>query len=143
MSSNSTPLPYKAYSRASLTTAKTRQLVMLYDGIIRNLMQAQHAIANHNPEQRFERLMKASEIVLVLQSSLDLNAGGDVATSLSEYYASLDSQILQHLNSNDANGLETLIDDVRNLRKSWDDIDTDNAARIASDAANDSHEVSA
>ena len=143
MSHNAYNMPHKAYSRASLTTAKTRQVVMLYDGIIRNLMQAQHALDNKNPEQRFERMMKASEIVMTLQSSLDMDGDSEIAQRLNDYYTGLDSQIIRNLNANDSDAIQTIIDDVRNMRKAWDIIDQGDAATIAPSAANDAGDMTA
>lgn len=143
MPKTNTPLPYQAYSRASLTVAKTRQVVMLYDGVIRNLMQAQDAMANQRPERRFEKMMKASEIVLALQSSLALDAKGDIAQTLFDYYSQLDAQIVQLLNSEDATQLEPLLDDLRHMRAEWEKIDQDQAATIAPQNPEAGQEVSA
>lgn len=115
--------PYQAYSRASHTVAKTRQVVMLYDGIIRNLQQARDAMRENHIETRFNKLVRASEILIGLQMSLDFEQGAEAAQTLYDFYASLDTRIMHLHRSNDAVVCDALIDEIKDMRAVWDQID--------------------
>lgn len=86
---NTTPNPYAAYSMARTTTTKTNQLVLLFEGMIKFMMQAEEAIRNNNPETRFEKLTRVTEILDGLQTSIDYDNGGDVAHVLYDFYQDL------------------------------------------------------
>ena len=118
---------YHAYRRATHTVGKTRQIVMLYDGVISSLQQARDAMADHRIEDRYNLLTKATQIVMGLQASLDFEAGEKVAASLYDYYSHLLFSINQLHRSNDAGQCSELIEDIKNMRAVWDDIDRQEA----------------
>ena len=117
---------YQAYSRANHTVPKTQQIVMLYDGIIRNLQQAKEAMEQNNIEQRYNKLVKASEIIIGLQSCLDYDQGQQAAQVLYDFYSSLDSRIIGLHRTNDAGACQSLIDEVKEMRTMWHNIDQGN-----------------
>lgn len=123
MSSSAHKNPYQAYSRASHTVAKTRQVVMLYDGIIRNLQQAREAMKDKRIEDRYHKLVRASEIIAGLQMSLDFESGAEAAQVLYDFYSSTDSRIMLLHRSNDEASCEALIEEVKYMRELWDQID--------------------
>ncbi len=114
---------YKAYSKASHTVAKTRQVVMLYDGIVRFLAQAKEAMENNEIERRFKTLSKVSEIITGLQACLDFEAGGDTAQVLSEFYSGIDMRIMQLHRTNDAAECQKILDELKAMREVWNSID--------------------
>ncbi len=116
-------MAHQAYSQAFSTVGKTRQVVMLYDGAIRFLKQAHEAMENNQIEQRFNLLVRASEIMLGLQSCLDFEQGGDVARVLYDFYSSVDSRILQLHRSNDTALCAELIKELKDMRDIWHSID--------------------
>ncbi|MCQ6468560.1 flagellar export chaperone FliS, partial [Vibrio parahaemolyticus] len=81
---------YKAYAAANMTVGKTRQVVMLYDGVMRFVQQAIEAIKKEDYETRYNLLVKSSEIITGMQNSLDFENGGEIAKLLYDYYASID-----------------------------------------------------
>src|SRR5579884_4212560 len=85
---------YQVYSLATRTVAKTRQVVMLYEGAIRFLRQAKDAIEEKRIEDRFRLLLRASEIVMGLCNSIDFEKGGEVAHTLLQFYTEMDKRIL-------------------------------------------------
>lgn len=115
--------PIKAYNRATHTVAKTRQVVMLYDGAIRFLSQAQEAIAANQIEQRFTKLSKASEIVSGLQGCLDFESGRAAAQVLYDFYAGIDLRIMQLHRTNDAEACGKIIAELKSMRDVWSKID--------------------
>lgn len=114
---------YKAYSRASHTVNKTRQVVMLYDGAIRFMQQALDAIEKKDYETRYNRLTRASDIIIGLQSCLDFDVGGDSAKTLYDFYASIDLRIFGIHRSNDAKECQAIITQMKEMRDVWDRID--------------------
>jgi flagellar protein FliS len=127
---------YKAYHRATHTVAKTRQVVMLYDGALRNLKQAKDAMVAGDVPTRFQKLVRAGDIIMGLQSSLDFDAGGDVAKILYDFYSSLDARILSTLNSNNTELVDQLMQEIRDMRDVWESIDKQQGDVPAEPAAN-------
>lgn len=115
--------PYQAYRSATHTVSKTRQVVMLYEGVLRNLKQAREAIVEKRIEDRYNKLMRASEILLGLQMSLDFSQGEEAAQALYDFYASLDSRIMQLHRSQDLDACDRIIEDVRIMHDVWKRID--------------------
>jgi flagellar protein FliS len=127
---------YKAYHRATHTVAKTRQVVMLYDGALRNLKQAKDAMIAGDVPTRFQKLVRAGDIIMGLQSSLDFDAGGDVAKILYDFYSSLDARILSTLNGNNTELMDQLMQEIRDMRDVWETIDKQQGDVPAEPAAN-------
>jgi flagellar secretion chaperone FliS len=125
---------YKAYHRATHTVAKTRQIVMLYDGILRNLKHAKDAMESGDVMTRFQKLVRAGDIIMGLQSSLDFEMGGDVARILYDFYSTIDARILSTLNSNNPELIEQTIQEIRDMRDVWAQIDK-NEGEVSSVAA--------
>ncbi len=126
-------MAHHAYSQALHTVGKTRQVVMLYDGIIRFLRQAQEAIEQKRIEDRFNLLVKASDVVLGLQACLDFEQGGQVARILYDFYSSVDSRILTIQRTNDLGLCEELISELKEMREAWSAIDTAEPEPVAHD----------
>lgn len=118
-------LAHQAYSQAFHTVGKTRQVVMLYDGMIRFLKQAREAIIEKRIEDRFNLLTRASDVVLGLQASLDFESGGSVARVLYDFYSSVDSRILTIQRTNDLGLCDDLIAELKEMREAWNVIDHD------------------
>ena len=98
---------------------------MLFEGAVRFLQQAILAMENQDAEQRFDKLNRAGEIILVLQGALDLEQGGRPAQDLYEFYAAVDSHIRALHRSNDVMACEQIIIELRDMRDVWDTIDRD------------------
>lgn len=126
---------YKAYNKAAHTVAKTRQVVMLYDGIVRFLAQSKEAMEGNAIERRFKTLSRASEIIAGLQACLDFEAGGDTAHVLSEFYSSIDMRIMQLHRTNDAAECQKVIDELKQMREVWNNIDHGNKPQGAENPA--------
>src|SRR5665213_318826 len=101
---------YQAYAAATQTVAKTKQIVMLYDGVIRFLQQAKDAIGQKRIEDRSNLLIKASSIIQGLQACLDFEKGGDIAKVLYGFYTNVDLRILSIHRTNSLQTCEEVID---------------------------------
>lgn len=121
------PEQYRAYAAATGTVAKTRQVVMLYDGAITCLRRGEIAIREGRIEERFNQLVKASEILMALQSSIDFDNGGEIATILHDFYTHVSRRIISvnFLKDQEKSGQMCLdlIEELKQMRTVWDDID--------------------
>ncbi len=133
--SQAQPGLYKAYNRASHTVSKTRQVVMLYDGMIRFLQQAGDAIERKDYEARYHKLSRISDIIIGLQACLDFEAGGASAKILYDFYASVDMRIFMLHRSNDLAACKALVAELKEMRDAWDKIDRGNEPKALPDAA--------
>ncbi len=128
-------MAHQAYSQAFHTVGKTRQVVMLYDGAIRFIKQAKEAIRENRIEDRFNLLVRSSEVILGLQSCLDFENGDHVARVLYDFYSSVDARILTIQRTNDQELCDELIEELKEMRDAWEAIDNDRSADETAPAA--------
>lgn len=114
-----------SYKQANATVQKTRQLVMLYDAVIRFLKQARLAIEEKRFEDRLNLLSKAGNIISGLHSSLDHEKGGGIAEMLSNYYFAIDIRMMNLNRTNSVSECDGIIDEVKMMRDAWDKIDNE------------------
>ena len=119
---------YQAYSAAAQTLAKTRQIVLLYDGAIRFVQQGKEAIQTNRIEDRYNLLMRASDIVHGLQSCLDFDNGGDIAKILYQFYTSINNRLFSIHHTNSLDACDEVIADLKQMRDVWYEIDMGTAA---------------
>lgn len=63
---------FNAYQTNSVTTAKPEELtLMLYNGLIRFIIQAQKAIEENDTERAHDNIIKAENILLEFEATLD------------------------------------------------------------------------
>jgi flagellar protein FliS len=116
-------MKYQAYANATQTVARTRQIVLLYDGVIRFVQQAKEAITEKRIEDRYHLLIKASEVIGGLQGCLDFDNGGTIARILYNYYASIDMRLFTIHRTNSLETCDEIITDLKQMRDTWDEID--------------------
>ena len=75
-----------AYGQAVETIAPAKQIVMLYDGVIRQITNARSAIGDRRINDRFVAVQKATLILEGLQGCLDHDKGGEIAPQLERLY---------------------------------------------------------
>jgi flagellar protein FliS len=63
-----------------------RIVVLLYDAAIKFLKQAQIELEAKRYAEKGQRINKAVDIICELRSSLDMNAGGEIAVNLDKLY---------------------------------------------------------
>jgi flagellar secretion chaperone FliS len=119
---------YQAYAAATQTVARTKQIVMLYDGVIRFLQHAREAIQEKRIEDRYRMLTKASEVLMGLQGCLDFENGGNIAKILYSFYSTIDSRIFSIHRSNSIETCDEIIAELKKMREVWQEIDTSNSA---------------
>lgn len=114
---------YQAYTAATQTVAKTQQILMLYDGVIRLIQQGKDAINENRIEDRYNLIMKASNIIHGLQGCLDFENGGDIANVLYGFYSSIDSQLFSIHRTNSTQTCDDVIASLKQMRDAWAAVD--------------------
>lgn len=110
----------QAYTQSAVLSASPEQLVvMLYDGAIRFLNQAQLAMQQEKKEIARERLLRAEDIINELNNSLDVQSGGEIADSLRSLYLWMKRQIMQSLIQQDPEPLSECLQQLLELREAW------------------------
>ncbi|MBN8531066.1 MAG: flagellar export chaperone FliS [Alphaproteobacteria bacterium] len=114
---------YQAYNTAAQTMAKTRQIVLLYDGIIRFAQQWRSAMEQQNTEQRFNAFRRINDIVDALHNCLDFEQGGEMADMLAAFYHNLSMDLAQADRTQNLKLVDDVLARVRRMRDSWEEID--------------------
>jgi flagellar secretion chaperone FliS len=113
------------YSRVGVETgvqgASPHKLVaMLFEGYFESLMRAQAAMAASDIEHKGREIGRAVRIVEEgLKASLDLGAGGALASDLSELYAYVTLRLTQANLKNDAAALDECRALMKPLQDAW------------------------
>jgi flagellar protein FliS len=100
-----------------------RLVVLLYDQIILDLVQAAHAIEHEDVERRTKMLNHAVLVIGHLQSPLDFAKGGKVAQDLDHFYNVLRHNLLQVQFYPSLYGIRQQITDVQALREAWIEVE--------------------
>ncbi|HCO77343.1 MAG TPA: flagellar export chaperone FliS [Rhodocyclaceae bacterium] len=114
-----------AYQQVDLETAVQtadphRLILMLFDGALMAIAQAEVAIEQRNIPQRAAAINKAIAIVIEgLKAALDLEAGGELADRLAALYDYI-AERLTHANAlNNAAPLKEAANLLRTIRDAW------------------------
>jgi len=114
---------YAAYAQAQDTVPKTRQVVMLYDGVLRFIRQARQAGEQQDYEKQYSMLDNARTVILALHTSLDFEKGGEVCRSLDTFYQSLYIQLFRlHVNEDNA-AWDGVIANIVALKEAWEEVE--------------------
>ena len=111
-----------AYGSATETVPAARQIVMLYDGMIRRIEEARQACLEGRVEERWRATQKAVRICDALQACLDHEQGGSMAATLGRWYAMVAMKMQQINVGNEADRCSEIIGLLRDVRASWDGI---------------------
>ncbi|MBV9267800.1 MAG: flagellar export chaperone FliS [Acidobacteriaceae bacterium] len=88
--------PYGAYLESKVFTASPLQLVHLaYEGAIEVIGEARLHLANKRIQERAAAITKAQRILTELQSSLDVQKGGQIATRLGQLYDYMQRRLIE------------------------------------------------
>ncbi|MEO3429430.1 flagellar export chaperone FliS [Pelagibius sp. CAU 1746] len=108
-----------AYQAASNMTTSLGAVVMLYDGMIKEVGKAKAAIQEGRIEDRFNATQKACKILLGLQSHLDFERGGDISLMLDQFYHTIFRDLQKVNMSNSASACDEIINALGEVRASW------------------------
>jgi flagellar protein FliS len=94
-------------------------VVMLYDGALRFIADAREGIVQRDIARRGRAVSRAMAIISELQSSLDLEQGGDIAVSLDSLYVYVRDRLVDASIKQDVKPLDDAARVLRNLRDGW------------------------
>lgn len=130
------------YLTQQIMTASPAMLVfMLYDKAINCLREAVRAIEANDVEARWRANVRAMEIISHLQSTLDMEKGGDVSKNLDQLYTYMMSRLPKIDMRNDPQPARDVIGLLEPLRNSWRELANQGdkpmreAARISAELA--------
>ena len=114
--------PVNAYKETSIKTASQgRLIVMLYEEAVRQLAEAADVLeSGHNQYDLVNKnITKAQAIISELMSSLDMQAGGNIATTLMNLYIYFNQTLLEANVEKDSTKLRQVSHFMDDLRESW------------------------
>lgn len=113
----------QAYLQTHVQSRSPLELVvMLYDGLLRFLGDAGTAIDGGDLSGKRDGISKALAVLSELQSTLNMEQGGDVATSLDALYTYVNGRLLEASMQNQRAPLEESATLLRTLRDAWAEI---------------------
>ena len=104
---------------AVMTQSKGQLVVMLYDGALKFLRQAQQSIADNDIAGRNQQINRARDIIFELNSVLNLEQGGHVAQNLRSLYNFIWRYLGDANLKNDAQMLQKVINMLEELGQAW------------------------
>lgn len=113
------------YGQAQSTVSKIKQIIMLYDGMIKFMVFAKEAAEKGDLETRFNKTEAASKIITGLQASLDFEASREVSESLDAFYSEVFIKMMLFNVNNDPSLCEEVIQDLTKMRDAWKDVEND------------------
>lgn len=118
-----------AYKQINIKTAGPGRLViMLYDGVIKNLGAAEEEFKQENPQLDLinNALTKAQEIISELQASLSHRSGQEIAEKLFNLYSFFNQEILEINLQKDPKKLPEIRQMIQELRDTWVQVEKEN-----------------
>jgi flagellar protein FliS len=111
---------FDVYKQTAVTTQnKGRLIVMLYDGAIKFLRQAIQDLEVNDYEAKGRNIGKAQDIIIELNTVLDMDAGGEVAQNLRGLYNFMNRHLSQANVKRDTQMLREVISLLEELNQSW------------------------
>ncbi len=104
---------------ANAETNPLQQIIMLYDGAIKFLRLAATDIETGDLIAKAEHSNRALDIISYLQSILDFEKGGEVASHLDVFYLTLTMQILSASTKLDGRKMQQAAESLLPVREAW------------------------
>ncbi len=116
--------PWNSYHKVATMTASPGQLVlMLYDGAIRFLERSLGGFVKEDPAEFNQtignNILRAQDIINELNTSLNLELGGEVASNLRRLYNYLDRRLMESNLKKEPEGIKEVISRLTVLRDAW------------------------
>ena len=112
-----------SYRQAEVQSRTPLELVvMLYDGALRFTAEAREAMVRRDVRKRAKAISRAMAIVSELQSTLDMDAGGEIAATLDRLYAFVRDRLLDASFRQDVRPLDEAGKVLQTLREGWSGI---------------------
>jgi flagellar protein FliS len=105
-----------------LTSSGTQIIVLLYDAAIQSIESAKAGIESRNLKEKGRTIGKAISIVGELNSVLDFERGGTIATSLHRLYDYMLTELMAANVRNDVRHLDGPLRCLITLREGWREV---------------------
>ena len=126
--SGNNPMAHR-YQEVGIKTANPIQLVViLYDGAIQALREAQEFLRQKNIPGRARCINRSVAIISELQASLNFSVGGEIAQSLNRLYNYMKQRILKASVDQSPEPLVEVVGLLNNLRSAWVELSGGGAA---------------
>ncbi len=126
----------RCYQETSVTTIGPEKLVvMLYEGLLRNLQQARAALVSRDLPAKGRSLGNAQAIVCELRNALDHAVGGALAANLEALYTYVFVECLEAVVDGDPRHMDNCVRVVAPLADAWARIPAGTAARAREEMA--------
>ncbi|MCS7171545.1 MAG: flagellar protein FliS [Aquificaceae bacterium] len=112
-----------------LTTNPVRQVILLYEKAISCIEEAIEAMKENSSgleevKKKYEAMGRATEIITVLDSTLNMEHGGEIAKNLHEIYRSLlDDLIRITIEGDEPDTLKKMVKILVELKESWEEVE--------------------
>jgi len=103
-----------------------RLVIMLYEKAINcleNVIEIGDTEDFDRQRSKYDDMGRALEIVSVLDASLDMEKGGEIAKNLREIYWSLMDELTYQMLKEDRERLERIIKILKDLKSSWEEVE--------------------
>ncbi len=118
------------YQQQTLAVKNSVELVVaLYDGMTRFLHKAATSIEAGDVDGRRQNMKRVLDILTYLQGRLQAEAGGEAATALTEFYATMYSQCVIASRDSSIEIIEETVRNIRNVRDAWQTVATSEASQ--------------
>ena len=122
-SSNAYANADNAYKNNQVMGAPQKKLIiMLYDGAIRNLKLAKIAMNDKNIEKANNTIIKAQNIIVELMSTLNFEAGGEIAKNLHALYQYMYEKTIAANVEKNPDHADEVIKFLEELKEVWEQI---------------------
>jgi flagellar protein FliS len=113
----------RLYQQTQVMTSSSVQIVvLLYDGAIQSIELARTGIESKNLKEKSRCLGKAISIVGELDSVLDFERGGEIATSLHRLYEYIITELVAANARNETRYLNGPLRCLTTLREGWQEV---------------------
>ena len=114
----------KVYQRVQISGLNQKELiVMLYSGALKFINEGKNLILEKDINRTHEKLSKARDVFVHLLSTLNMEAGGELAEKLSSLYAYFIEKITMANVTKEIGELDDIIPLIQEIKESWEKID--------------------
>lgn len=109
---------YSQYMQNSIYTATPEELtMMLYNGLIRFLLQAQLGITEKNIEKAYNSIIRAQDIILYFRNTLDMKY--EISENLDLLYEYMNRRLMEANMKKDQEIITEVLGMAKELRDTW------------------------
>ncbi|HDS1211061.1 TPA: flagellar export chaperone FliS [Shewanella algae] len=116
----------KVSLESEISVASPHRIIQLmFNGALERIAQSRYAIEQGDQSSKGIFINKAIGIITGLSNSLNMEAGGEIATNLSNLYDFMLRRITEANLNNDVQALDDVAAVLRDIKEAWDAIPAD------------------